>query len=93
LGHEKCGAVSAAVEAGNAPGHLQFIVSAIQPSVQETLHVPGDRIHNCVIANARHVATQIRESEPVLKELLSEQGVKVVAAAYALDSGKVTLLE
>jgi len=93
LGHEKCGAVTAAVEGGNAEGHLKTLVSAIQPSVEETRHLVGDTIHNCVIANARHVARQIRESEPVLKKLVDNGEVKVVAADYALDSGIVTLLE
>jgi carbonic anhydrase len=93
LGHENCGAVSAAVEGANASGHLQSLLSAIQPSVEETRDLPGNKVHNCVIANARRVAHQIRESEPVLKELIEKEGVKVVAADYALDSGAVTLLE
>jgi carbonic anhydrase len=93
LGHEKCGAVSAAVEGGGAQGHLKTLVSAIEPSVEETRHLAGDTVHNCVVANARRVARQIRESEPVLKELTENGGVKVVAADYALDSGIVTLLE
>lgn len=93
LGHEKCGAVTAAVEGGTAEGHLKILVSAIQPSVEETRHAAGDTIHNCVIANARHVAREIRESEPILKKLVDNGEVKVVAADYALDSGIVTLLE
>jgi carbonic anhydrase len=93
LGHEKCGAVSAAVEGGTAAGHFRALVAAIRPSVEASGKVPGDRIHNCVIANARHVAQQVRESEPVLKEAVEKHGLKVVAADYALDSGKVTLLD
>jgi carbonic anhydrase len=93
LGHEKCGAVSAAVEGGTAAGHLRELVAAIQPSVEASAKEPGDRIHNCVIANARRVAQQIRESEPVMKDAVEKQGVKVVAADYALDSGRVSLLD
>jgi len=93
LGHEKCGAVSAAVEGGDAPGHLKALVAAIQPSVDATRSDPGDRIHNCVVANVRRVAAQIRESEPVLKEALEKRGLKVIAADYALETGKVNLLE
>jgi carbonic anhydrase len=93
LGHEKCGAVSAAVEKNEAAGHLKALVTAIQPSVDETANERGDKIHNCVIANARHVAKQIRESEPVLKEYVNNKGLVVVAADYALDTGKVNLLE
>jgi carbonic anhydrase len=93
LGHEKCGAISAAVEGGIAPGHIRALVAAIQPSVEAAGREPGDRIHNCVIANARRVAQQVRESEPVLKDAVEKHGVKVVAADYALDSGKVNLLD
>jgi carbonic anhydrase len=93
LGHEKCGAVSAAVEGGNAQGHLTALVQAIQPSVDATRNDPGDKVHSCVVANARRVAAQIRASEPVLKEAVEKSGLKVVAADYALDSGKVTLLD
>ena len=93
LGHEKCGAVSAAVEGGNPPGHVKALVTAIQPSVQATRNDPGDKVHNCVVANARRVAQLIRESEPILKEYVQGKGLKVVAADYALDTGKVTLLD
>lgn len=93
LGHEKCGAVTAAVEGANEPGHLKAIISAIQAAIQEAKNLPGDRIHNCMLANVRHVARQIRGSEPVLKDLIQKDGVKVVAAYYALDSGVVTLLD
>ena len=93
LGHEKCGAVSAAVEGGIAPGHIKALVAAIQPSVEASAKEPGDRIHNCVIANARRVARQVRESEPVLKDAVEKHGVRVVAADYALDTGKVNLLD
>jgi carbonic anhydrase len=93
LGHEKCGAVTAAIQSADAPGHLESLVSAIQPSVEETRNLPGDKVHNCVLANARRVAHQIRESEPVLRELTHKGAVKVVAADYALDSGIVTVLE
>jgi len=93
LGHEKCGAITAAVEGANEAGHLKSLISAIQPSVEETRNFPGDKIHNCVLANARRVARQIRESEPVLRKLLQQEGAKVVAADYALDSGLVTAID
>jgi len=93
LGHEKCGAVSAAVEGSIADGHIKALVAAIQPSVEASRKEPGDRIHNCVIANARRVAKQVRESEPILKDEVEKHGVEVVAADYDLDSGKVNLLD
>ncbi len=93
LGHEKCGAVTAAVEGGAAAGHLTGLVDAIRPIVAAAANTPGDMVHNCVIANARNVARQIRQSEPVLREAGERKGLKVVAADYALDTGAVTLLD
>ena len=93
LGHEKCGAVTAAVASTNASGHLSTLVSAIRPAVEATASSPGDRIHNCIVENVRRVASQIRESEPVLKEATQRDGVKVIAADYELDTGKVRLLD
>src|SRR3954447_12993305 len=42
LGHENCGAVSAAVAGENASGHLSAFVSAIRPSVVAAASSPGD---------------------------------------------------
>ena len=47
LGHEKCGAVSAAVEGGNAPGHLKALVAAIEPSVVANASTPGIKFTMC----------------------------------------------
>ena len=93
LGHERCGAVSAAVSGESPVGHLGTLLSAIKPSVAATANSPGDHVHNCVVENARRVAQQIRESEPVLKAAIKREGLKVVAADYELDTGKVRLLE
>src|SRR5947209_7015143 len=93
LGHEKCGAVTAAVEGGTAAGHLPAVVDAIRPVVASTAGMSGDKVHNCVLENARRVARQISASEPVLKEAGERKGLKVVAADYALDTGAVSLLD
>jgi hypothetical protein len=39
------------------------------------------------------MAAQIRASQPILKEAVEKGNLKVVAADYALDTGKVTLLD
>jgi carbonic anhydrase len=93
LGHEKCGAVSAAVASESASGHLSALVAAIRPAVAATASSPGDRIHNCVVENVRRVTRQIQQSEPILKEAKERDGVKVIAADYELDSGRVRLLD
>jgi len=92
LGHSRCGAVDAAVKGGEAPGHLSVLVDAIMPAVEKTRDQPGDRLNNAVKANALLVAEQLRTSDPVLSHLVQDGKLRVVAALYDLDSGKVDVL-
>ncbi len=91
LGHESCGAVTAAVNHAQE-AHITAIVKALQPALDESKRQPGDPVHNCVVANARLVAKKIRESEPVMTKAVSHDGVKVQAAIYDLATGKVNIL-
>lgn len=93
LGHEKCGAVTAALESGEAPGHIQKVVDAILPAIAQARELPGDRVHNCVVANARHVAFQIRTSEPILRLAVETNRLQVVAANYNMGTGVVEILD
>jgi carbonic anhydrase len=92
LGHESCGAVTAAVNHARE-AHITTIVEAIQPALNESKGQPGDPVHNCVLANARLAAKQIRESRPVMANAVLHGGVKVQAASYDLRTGKVSLLD
>jgi len=92
LGHAKCGAVSATVAGGHAPGHIFSVVEAISPAVLQTKGKPGDPIDNAVVANTRMCAERLRESEPIIGELVKQGKLKVVAARYDLESGRVDVL-
>jgi carbonic anhydrase len=92
LGHERCGAVSAAVAGGEAPGHIADVLKAIEPAVEQTKGKPGDPIDNAVRAQALNVATQLQQAEPILAEQFHSGKLKIVAARYDLDSGQVELL-
>jgi carbonic anhydrase len=37
MGHQSCGAVKAAIDGGNAPGHLPTLILAIQPAVERVV--------------------------------------------------------
>lgn len=93
LGHEQCGAITAALQGGEAHGHIKAVLESIQPAVNASRSQPGDAVHNCVVANARRVAAQVATSEPVLRPLVEGGKIKVVAADYDVTSGKVILLK
>lgn len=90
LGHERCGAVTAAIGSATAPGHVGSLVKDIQPAVAAAKGKAGDNLANTVQENASEVAAKIRK-EAQLGELKDK--VKVVAAYYDLDSGKIEWLK
>lgn len=92
LGHESCGAITAAV-AHTKEAHITSIMKAIQPAVNASKGQSGDAVHNCVLANARHVAGQIRSAKPILAKANAHGDIKVVAAIYDIESGTVSVLD
>lgn len=92
LGHQKCGAVQAAVQGGEAPGKIQRLVEALQPAVAKTKSLPGDPVENAVRANVEQAVELLKKSKPIMAELVHEGKVKVVGGYYSLETGRVTVL-
>jgi carbonic anhydrase len=92
LGHERCGAVTAAVAGAKEPGHIAAVLKAIEPAVKQTKGKPGDPVENAVRAQAIDVAGQLQDAKPILAERVRSGKLKIVAARYDLDSGKIEML-
>ena len=93
VGHEKCGAVSAAVAGGEAPGHIRSVVEALEPAVELVKNMPGDKVDNAVRANAQRGAEILTHVGPFLKEAVSHAKLVVVAARYELATGRLEILK
>ena len=92
LGHDSCGAVTAAVEAGPPEGHIAALVNLIKPAVEKSRSMPGDSVSNAVRANVEMVVTQLRSSTPILSELVAHGKLRIVGAVYSIKTGTVTWL-
>jgi len=92
LGHQHCGAVTAAVENGQAEGHLDKLLALLRPAVEKSRDLPGDAVENAVKMNVEMVVKQLGTSTPVLAKLKAEGKLKIVGGVYSLDTGKVTWL-
>jgi carbonic anhydrase len=110
LGHERCGAVTATVDAnGKSTGsaNIDAIIKVIEPNVKSATgncaactgekncaDTKKNEFVECVIDdNAKTVAAGLTMKSEILKHLVNEKKIKIVAAKYDLDDGIVTLFK
>jgi carbonic anhydrase len=89
LGHGNCGAVKATIDAKAVPGQISTLYRYIRPAVDQA----GAGLDAATKANARIQANLLRESSPVLADLIKQKQLIVVPAFYDVATGKVELLE
>jgi carbonic anhydrase len=68
------------------------MVQAIVPAAMAVKNQPGDLVDNAVRESARRTAVQIGAKSRLVAKLIKAGKVKVVAARYDLDGGRVEYL-
>lgn len=92
LGHGNCGAVTAATQSTEAPGHVGGIMKAIQPAIKKARKLQGDLVDNAVRINVTLVVNKIKSSKPIMAEMIEKGNVEVIGAYYNIKTGAVELL-
>jgi carbonic anhydrase len=102
MGHTQCGAIKATLEqlqrkSGPVSPNLQDIVDRVRPSVEGLALTHPDLkgaelAREAVRANIRASVGQLRHGSRLLEGLIKEEGVMVVGAEYALETGVVEFL-
>lgn len=103
LGHTRCGAIQATLDqlqrpTENQSRNLRSIVDRVRPSVEGLLRTElrGDRealAREAVRANVRVSANQLRHGSEILEQLIQRDGLLVVGAEYALETGEVDFFD
>jgi carbonic anhydrase len=92
MGHSRCGAVTAAIQATNqalvVPGQISALFPHIEPAVKQA----GPDLEPTVRANALLQAARLRES-PLLAGMIEEGKLIVATGYFDLRTGAVTLLD
>lgn len=95
MGHEKCGAVNATIEAIEkqmpAPAQIGTLVEAITPAVEAAHGQSGDLLDNAIQANTRLVVEQLVNT-PILSAAVANGQLLIVGGRYDLDTGKVEMV-
>ncbi len=93
LGHERCGAVGAALTAKHLPGHLVALTERIKPAIEKvrTSKSGEPDVESCVHEHSKLVAEELRKAPPVISSMVQAGKVKVVSGRYDLDTGVVEI--
>ncbi len=87
LGHSKCGAVKAAMNADTVPGQI----SALYPPLRQAVEQSQGNFEKAIRANAKIQADLLRTSSTVIRDAVKNGKLMVTSAVYDLETGKVTL--
>ena len=89
LGHTNCGAVKATIAGKAVPGQISTLYQYIHPAIAGA---NGD-LTTASRQNARLQASVLRETSPVLAEMVKEKKLAIRAEMYDVGNGKVTMIE
>ena len=95
LGHEECGAVTAAVQGGETHGSIGTIIEKIKPSVDKAkaMGLEGkELIEMSTDLNTQNALRDISMS-PIVKEGLEVNQLKIIGIKYDLDEGILKLIQ
>jgi carbonic anhydrase len=92
LGHERCGAVTAAIKNERISNNVSALVKAIAPAISKVKDKDGDVIEQAVVANVHYQIEQLKQNSVILSERSLEGKLKVIGGRYDLDTGEVTLV-
>jgi carbonic anhydrase len=98
LGHEGCGAVTAAVDAllgrHREPEHIARLVEMITPGLKRLdLQLPREKLIEAAVESNVHWSMQQLLAMPEAQRALQEKRATLVGALYSLASGAVRFLD
>ena len=90
LGHESCGAVTAAIGGGDNGHNLNHLLSHITPALDAS--GKDAPVNDVVKKNAELTAKELSSRSAIIRDAVNSGKVDVVPAYYNLGSGKVDFL-
>ena len=95
LGHESCGAVTAAIEGGGSD-HIKDLLTRIAPAVEKAQQAKRDKAGTLDQAIRENVILQMGQAvaqSATLAELVHAKKLEIVGGIYNLHTGKVEFLQ
>lgn len=90
LGHQSCGAVTAAVGGGDNGYNLNHLLAHIAPAIANA--TDSSNVDEVIRVNAKLTVEELTNRSSIIGEAVKSGKVELVSAYYHLDSGKVEFL-
>ena len=88
-GHQRCGAVTGAIEGGGEGPNMQHLLDQITPAIELA---ESTDVEEVVRANARLQAQRLIDQSEIIRRAAAERDVRVLPAYYHLESGALDFM-
>jgi carbonic anhydrase len=97
LGHTCCGAVTAAIKHARVQGHIPRLLDLIEPArAMAEAEKPGcseaEIIPRAIVCNVWLTCERVLEDSDIVRAKVREGKLKIEAAVYDIDDGRVTFM-
>lgn len=90
LGHQSCGAVTAAIAGGDNGYNLNHLLAHVAPAIKAA--GTGAEVNTVVKKNAELTANDLCDRSSIIRNAVESGDVKVIPAYYNLDNGSIDFL-
>lgn len=90
LGHQSCGAVTAAVAGGDNGYNLNHLLAHVQPAL--AVSGEGAQVNDVVRKNAELTASELQNRSTIIREAVAAHKLEILPAYYHLEDGRVEYL-
>lgn len=90
LGHQNCGAVTAALAGNNNGNNLDHLLSFIQPAIADSGSKDVDEVSHI---HAKLTAEKLIVESNIIANVIENNALKIIPAYYNLETGQVDFFE
>ena len=90
LGHQNCGAVTAALASGDNGNNIDHLLNFIQPAITTS---DSKKVDDVSHIHARLTAKTLIDESNIITKAIDNEALKIIPAYYSLETGKVDFFE
>lgn len=86
MGHDRCGAVTTALQHAEVHGHIFNLIEHIYPAVNKSKDMPGDPLQNAINQHILNTVKHLKKLEPICKKYYEEGRLNIMGARCNIET-------